>query len=75
MSDTIEISGDDILSMLTENVTKDYGGEIVDQWREREDGTDNIWAAFVLKDKRGIVKIQIGTGGTIPVDGEKVVAE
>ena len=75
MSDTIEISGDDILSMLTENVTKDYGGEIVDQWLEREDGTDNIWAAFVLKDKIGIVKIQIGTGGTIPVDGEKVVAE
>ena len=75
MSDTIEISGDDILSMLTENVTKGYGGEIVDQWLEREDGTDNIWAAFVLKDKIGIVKIQIGTGGTIPVDGEKVVAE
>ena len=63
MSD-IQLTGEDILESLIPEIEKAYNGTVLDKWVEQEDN-GQVWLCYALKDKIGIVKVPIETGGVV----------
>lgn len=63
MSD-IQLTGEDILESLISEIEKAYNGTVLEKWIEQEDN-GQVWLCYALKDKIGIVKVPIETGGVV----------
>ena len=58
MSDQIELTGEQFIDMISENVQNDYG-KIIDKWFEVDDKGQVIGACFAIDKKIGFVKVVI----------------
>ena len=64
MSEEIEITGEQLIDMLSETVEKEYG-KIIDKWFEVDDKGTVTGACFSIGNKTGYVKVPIEVGGEV----------
>ena len=57
--DSVELTGDQFLDIVQEQVVKDYLTPVTDRWLEQDNETKQVSAIFQLQDKIGVVKVLV----------------